>query len=268
MLLSSPQNSEIKHLQKLLKKSRIRRENNRFVIEGEREILRAIEAGYTIESFFKIKGASIDKETEAAINQTNANQYIVISSLWHRIAMRSGTEKLVALAVQKKHDLNSLSLSSNSIIMVVEAAEKPGNIGAILRTAAGLELDAVILSNTKTDLYNPNLIRSSLGGIFFIPIGLATSEDILKFLRKQKVNIITAALNENAQQSPLFVYELPCALVMGSEDKGVSQLWMENSDHIVEIPMSKNIDSLNLSVSAGILMYDALKQNGRLKDSL
>ena len=268
MLLSSPQNSEIKRLQKLLKKSKTRRESNRFVIEGEREILRAIEAGYTIESFFKIKGASLDKKTEATIHQTHANQYVVTSLLWDRIAMRSGTEKLVALAVQKKHDLKSLSLSSNSLIMVVEAAEKPGNIGAILRTAAALKLDAVLLANAKTDLYNPNLIRSSLGGLFFTPIGLATSEEILKFLRKQKVNIITAALNENAQHSPLFRYELPCALVMGSEDKGVSQLWIENTDHIVEIPMSKNIDSLNLSVSAGILMYDALKQNGRLKDSL
>ena len=123
MLVSRPQNSEIKRLQKLLKKSKTRSENNRFVIEGEREILRAIEAGYTIESFFKIKGAILDKKTEATIHQTHANQYVVTSLLWDRIAMRYGTEKLVALAGQKKHDLKSLSLSSNSLIMVVEAAE-------------------------------------------------------------------------------------------------------------------------------------------------
>lgn len=268
MRLSSLQNPEIKRLQKLIQKSKARKESGRFVVEGKREILRAIAAGYTLEGLFIEENVILDGKTKRIFEQTGAKQYELSKNLFENVAIRSNTIQMVALGKQKKHPLNDLKCSSKSLVMVVEGAEKPGNIGALLRTAAAFEWDAVLIANSKTDLYNPNVIRSSLGGLFFVPVAVASSQEILSFLKDHKFTIATAALSANNTSSQHFDYPLPCALVVGSEDLGVSPIWIEEASHIVKIPMSTNIDSLNLSVSAGILMYEALSKNGLLKDSL
>lgn len=268
MLLSSPHNPTLKQLQKLLHKSKARKTLNRFVIEGEREVLRAIAGGYAIEAFFVLEGAVVSPETQKMMAQTQAKHYELPPKLLHKVAVRSTTEQMVAVAVSKEHSLSQLKLPKKAFVLVIEAAEKPGNIGAILRTAAAFQIDAVLIADPKTDLYNPHIIRASLGGLFFVPVAEASSAEILAYLNEQNMAIATAALAPNNTKSNQFKYQLPCAVVMGSEDRGVSSLWLEAATHIVKIPMTDHIDSLNLSVSAGILMYEALAKNGRLKDSL
>lgn len=210
----------------------------------------------------------LENKTQYLLEQTGAKQYRLPKNMFNKVAIRSNTIQMVALGKQKKHPLSELKCSSKSLIMVVEGAEKPGNIGALLRTAAAFEWDAVLIADAKTDLYNPNVIRSSLGGLFFVPIAVASSTEILSYLKYHKFTIATAALSDNSISSQNFDYPLPSALVVGSEDCGVSPIWLEEATQIVKIPMSTNIDSLNLSVSAGILMYEALSKNGLLKDSL
>jgi len=268
MRLSSVQNPEIKRLQKLIQKSKARKVSGQFVMEGEREILRAIAAGYTLEALYIEENAILENKTRHLLAKTEVKQYQLPKDLFEKVAIRSNTVQMVALGKQKKHPLSALKCSSKSLMMVVEGAEKPGNIGALLRTAAAFEWDAVLIADSKTDLYNPNVIRSSLGGLFFVPIAVASSTEILSFLKDHKFTIVTAALSDNSIASQNFDYPLPSALVVGSEDHGVSPIWLEEATQIVKIPMSKNIDSLNLSVSAGILMYEALSKNRLLKDSL
>jgi len=268
MRLSSPQNPEIKRLQKLLQKSKYRKESGRFVVEGEREILRAIAAGYTLEAFYIQEDVVLDSNTKQIFNQTGGKQYELPATLLNKVAMRSNTIQMVALGIQKEHPLEALKLSSKSLVMVVEGAEKPGNIGALLRTAAGLGWDAILIADPKTDLYNPNVIRSSLGGLFFVPIAVSTTAEILSYLKEHHFTVATAALANNYTSSASYGYPLPCALVVGSEDRGVSPMWLTQATDIIKIPMATDIDSLNLSVSAGILMYEALSKNGLLKDSL
>ena len=141
--------------------------------------------------------------------------------------------------------------------MVIEAPEKPGNIGALYRTAVAADFDAVIIANPKTDFYNPNSIRSSLGCLFLLPTALASSEAAIDYLKQKEVLIAAAALVPGAQSYDAFEYPTPCALVVGTESTGLDQQWIEAAHHQLIIPMASAVDSLNLSVSAGILMYQA-----------
>jgi TrmH family RNA methyltransferase len=143
---------------------------------------------------------------------------------------------------------------------VVEAPEKPGNIGALLRTAAAANWEAVIIANPKTDLYHPQIIRNSMGGVFSIPIAADDSEKVISFLEKNNFNITAAALHNEAKHYKRVKYQRPLALVFGTEDKGLDPIWFKKVQQIVKIPVKFPIDSLNLSVSAGILMYHCGEQ--------
>ena len=168
---------------------------------------------------------------------------------------------MIAVAEAKSHALSDLKLKDNALILVIEAPEKPGNIGALLRTAAAADFDAVIIANPKTDLYNPNSIRASVGGIFRMPIALDQSKAVITYLLDHEIFIATAALKEGALPYHEFEFKTPCALVIGAEDTGLHDDWLENTHQNIIIPMSEKVDSLNLSVSAGILMYEAKKKN-------
>ena len=143
---------------------------------------------------------------------------------------------------------------------MLEAPEKPGNIGAILRTAAAADWNAVIIANPKTDIYHPQIIRNSMGGIFTIPVFTDSSENVISFLSKNGFNIIAAALDPNSKHYKRVKYSSPLALVFGTEDKGLDKKWTKIAQQIVKIPVKYPIDSLNLSVSAGILMYHCGEQ--------
>lgn len=262
--ISSINNPEIKLLRLLFQKSRERKKHKRFVIEGEREILKAIRGKYKFESFYVYKGSETHFSS-LLIKMFSTRINLVKPSVFEQLSIRSGSEKVIAVAHSKTHELKNLNVSEKSLILVAEAPEKPGNIGALYRTAAAAKIDAIIIANPKTDFYNPNSIRSSLGSVFLLPTAMAPSEKVISFLNDKGFNIVTAAINKNAIRYDLFDYKTPCALVMGTESSGLDDLWMKNTNQNIIIPMDKTIDSLNLSVSAGILMYEAKRKNNLLK---
>lgn len=262
--ISSNHNPEIKFLNLLNKKSTERKKSGNFVIEGLREIKRAIKKGYSIKTLFIHEKALLD-EIDDQINLKKFNSlYVIKKSLFEKITYRSGSEKVIAIAETKIHTLNRLKLPQNPFVLVIEAPEKPGNIGAILRTCSAVGIDAVIIANPKTDIYNPNIIRSSLGAVFSNQIATDSSKKIISFLKEKKIRVIVSALKKNSTSFNNVNYTLPCAIVLGSEDQGLTNNWLTIANEIIRIPMSENIDSLNLSVSAGILMYEAIKQNKKI----
>jgi len=220
------------------------------VVSGERELSRAVEMGYNIDTLFY----RVDYD-EKIIKVHSDSVFELSSALFDRVSMRSGSEEVIAILETKSHHIKDISVDNDSRVLVVEAPEKPGNIGALLRTAAAAGWDAVIIANPKTDLYHPQIIRNSMGGVFSIPIASANSEEVISFLEANAFNISAAALDHKAKHFKRVKYQRPLALVFGTEDKGLDQKWLKKAQQIVQIPVKFPIDSLNLSVSAGILMY-------------
>ena len=253
--ISSAQNPMIKKLNLLTSKSRVRKKENRFVVSGERELTRAVEMGYNVDTLFY----RVDYD-EKIIRVHSDSVYELSSALFDRLSKQSGSEEVIAILETKSHHIKDITVDNDCRVLVVEAPEKPGNIGALLRTAAAAGWDAVIIANPKTDLYHPQIIRNSMGGVFCIPIASASSEEVISFLEVNAFNISAAALNNEAKHFKRVKYQRPLALVFGTEDKGLSQKWLKKAKHIVQIPVKFPIDSLNLSVSAGILMYHCVDE--------
>ena len=262
-VIKSPKNLELKKMLLLYKKSRERKKQGLFVIEGEREIINALKSNYILERIFLEEGISFNNvNIKSVINNTPTS--VIEKKTFKKISIRSGGEKIIAIARGKLHILKTLKLSRKSLIVVLEEPEKPGNIGALYRTAAAAKIDAIIISNPKTDFYNPNSIRSSLGDIFKIPTAIESNENVISYLKKKEFNILTTFIKKDSVRYNEFDYQLPCALVMGSESEGLSNLWSKVASENLVIPMAKTSNSLNLSVSAGILIYEAIRKNNKL----
>lgn len=257
--ITSIQNSYIKELFQLKEKSRERKKSGSFLIEGAREISLAIKGNYDIETilFYPI----LFSEDQLKSLETPQQTIIQISKeVYQKLAHRDTTEGVIAVAKTKTHDLNSIQFKSkHPLILVAEAPEKPGNIGAILRTADAANVDAVIIANPKTDLYNPNIIRSSVGCIFTNQIAIGSTAEIISFLKEKQISIYCAAL----QASEVYTtqdFTKATALVMGTEATGLSDEWLQQSTQNIIIPMQGEIDSMNVSVAAGILIFEAVRQ--------
>ena len=257
--LSSSKNPEIKRLRLLSQKSRERKKQGVFVIEGMRELEKAIAGNYKITGLFIEEGYESEFQV-LTTKLSDADLFLVSSSIFEQISFRSGSEKVMAIAESKNHSLSKFKLQKNALILVIEAPEKPGNIGALYRTAAAADFDGVIIANPKTDFYNLNSVRSSLGCLFALPTAIGTSQEVITYLNDNEYFIATAALQPDALAYDEFDYKTPCALVMGTESTGLNTNWLETSHQHLIIPMSSKVDSLNLSVSAGILMYQARRK--------
>ena len=205
---------------------------------------------------------NFNKNIIDAIN--NSPTSVIEKKTFEKISIRSGGEKIIAIARIKSHELNTLKLTRKSLVVVLEAPEKPGNIGALYRTAAAAKIDAIIISNPKTDFYNPNSIRSSLGDIFKIPTAIESNQNVVSFLKKEGFNIFTTFIKIDSVRYDEFDYQLPCALVIGSESEGLSNFWSKVANENLVIPMAKTSNSLNLSVSAGRIIYEAVRKNNKL----
>ncbi|MDC3240830.1 RNA methyltransferase [Flavobacteriaceae bacterium] len=263
-LIQSTKNPELKQLRLLFEKARERKKKKLFVIEGEREIKKAILSDYSFTQIFMEDGsAPVEPEVQTLALHTPA--FRVERKAFERISKRSGSEKIMAVAQIKSHELGDLTLTDQALVLVIEAPEKPGNIGALFRTAAAAKMDAVIIANPKTDFYNPNSIRSSLGSIFLLPSALAPSSEVISYLNTKSFAIVAAAIEPNAIPYDQYKYNTPCALVLGTESTGLEANWLQAAHQSLIIPMAKTVDSLNLSVSAGILMYEAQRKNKRLE---
>ncbi|PKV52182.1 TrmH family RNA methyltransferase [Aquimarina sp. MAR_2010_214] len=262
--IKSFQNDKIKFLNQLKEKSRVRKREKRFIIEGKREITLAIQGGYSISQLYYCSSIITYEEISTLIT-TFSHQielFEITLEIYQKLAYRTTTEGVIALMISKDIGIENFTLSStNPLILVAEAPEKPGNIGALLRTADAAQLDAVFIANPKTDIYNPNIIRSSVGCIFTNKIATGSSENIIDFLKKHNIHIYGAALQKSVDYHTQD-YTKPSALVVGTEATGLSNIFLENATQNIKIPMSGVIDSMNVSVAAGILIFEAKRQRG------
>lgn len=259
--ITSTQNQKIKNLVLLQQKSSERRNAGLFVVEGQREIMHCVTNGYVIDSLFTLdESLGMDILCQQTILSGSAPMvYLVNQKVYEKIAYRGGTEGIIATVRVKEHTLAELQLSESPLVVVLESVEKPGNLGAILRSADAAGVDAVIVCDPLTDLYNPNLVRSSIGAIFSVPCVACSSDECIDFLKERGIQILTAQL----QDSSLYYdtdMKRPTAIVMGTESTGLTNVWRKAADAHIRIPMLGKLDSLNVSVSAAVLMYEAVRQ--------
>jgi TrmH family RNA methyltransferase len=257
--ITSIQNPIIKSLVQLQEKAKARKQSGTFLIEGKREISIAIKGGYEIETLLFLP--EICSETETRKFSENAEIIAISKDVYQKLAYRDTTEGILAVAKTKSLRLSDLELSENPLILVAEAPEKPGNIGALLRTADAANLDAVIIANPKSDLYNPNIVRSSVGCLFTNQIATGTTSEIIAFLKERKINFYCATL-QNSTSYHTQDYTTPTALVVGTEATGLTQEWRDAATQNIIIPMQGEIDSMNVSVAAAILIFEAKRQRG------
>lgn len=256
--ITSLQNPLVKYLFTLTQKSKQRKEQQQFLIEGKREISLALEAGYLIEQLFICLDILSEVEVEKLFSGYKCTA--ISTQVYEKLTYRSSTEGILALAQCKNHALSGVEFQkAHPLVLVAEAPEKPGNIGALLRTADAAGIDAVYIANPKTDLYNPNIIRSSVGTVFTVPIFMGSSEEIRSHLQQQGFAIYCAALTAS-QPYDQVSYKGRMAIVVGTEDTGLSPTWLKASTQNIIIPMQGKIDSMNVSVSAAILIFEAVRQ--------
>jgi TrmH family RNA methyltransferase len=227
---------------------------------GQREIRLALMSGFTINTLLYCSRLITPLELEGLKATGTVAEMIECSlDVFNRVAYRKDTGGVVAIALQKRISFDGIKLKEKPLLLVLESVEKPGNLGAVLRTADAAGLDAVIICDPQTDIYNPNTVRSSIGCIFTVPVVTSSSSETLAWLREKKISSCATALTANHLYNETD-YRKPSAIIMGTESTGLSQTWLEGADDLIKIPMKGRIDSMNVSVSAAIVVFEALRQ--------
>ena len=259
--ITSIQNPFIKSLVLLHEKSKFRKQTGTFLIEGKREIELALKGNYEIETILFLPEIISQSQIMTLMQNKVIDLIEINKDVYKKLAYRDTTEGIIAVAKSKSLLLADLKLSKNPLILIAESPEKPGNIGAILRTADAANLDAVIIANPKSDLYNPNVVRSSVGCLFTRQIATGTTSEIITYLKSQKIDFYCATLQDSVSYHTQD-FKTPTAIVVGTEDTGLTEEWRENSIKNIIIPMQGEIDSMNVSVAAAILIFEAKRQRG------
>jgi TrmH family RNA methyltransferase len=258
-MITSTHNPAIKNILLLQEKPRARKEQDLIVIEGVREVALAMAAGFELTALYFCPAVIDEEESREVFSVSLPGRIEVSEQVFSRIAYREGSGGMIALARPKRLKLTDLRPGPSPLILVLETVEKPGNLGALLRTADAANVDAVIVCDPQTDIYNPNAIRSSVGCIFTVRVVTATSQETIDWLRDQKIRTFATALTATE-----FYHESdfcqPAAIVMGSEATGLSKTWLEQADTLIKVPMMGKIDSMNVSASAAIVVFEARRQ--------
>ncbi|WP_027381279.1 TrmH family RNA methyltransferase [Chryseobacterium daeguense] len=252
MLIESFQNDKIKNITKLLTDNRFRKKSEVFVVEGQQENDRAQKFGFEPVEFFICENIFQSELPKGKI-------HLVSDKVYEKIAYRGTSEGIIGIYKTKESDLSTFKPKENSTVIIVEGVEKPGNLGAILRSCEAFGIDALIVSDGKTDFYNPNVIRSSVGCLFGMQIFQAENSETLEFLKKNSFNIYTTIMDENAEDLYKRDFKQKSAVLFGTEHSGLSDFWIGKGKNTL-IPMSGSIDSLNLSNAVAITCYETLKQ--------
>ncbi|MCF6213663.1 MAG: RNA methyltransferase [Flavobacteriaceae bacterium] len=263
--ITSPHNTYIKDLVLLKEKSKARKKTGRFLIEGLRELNLALQGNYIIDTVLFDTNLISSESVETLINKQGLKdtpELIEISTaVYHKLAHRDTTEGILAVAQAKSHSLLDINFKAEKpLILVTESIEKPGNIGALLRTADAANVEAVLIANPKTDVYNPNCIRSSVGCVFTNQIAVDSTENIIKYLQSNNINVYCATLSDSSQNYHSQDYNKATAIVVGTEATGLTQEFINAATQNIMIPMQGKIDSMNVSVSAAILIFEAKRQ--------
>lgn len=255
--ITSVQNPYIKQLVQLQEKAKARRESGTFLIEGVREIELAIKGGYELQTVLvcpDVADRPIFRSSDHPIEEIEISREV-----YQKLAYRDTTEGLLAVAKTKDTSLVSLKLPENPLILIAESPEKPGNIGALLRTADAAGIDAVIIADPLTDLYNPNIVRSSVGGLFTVQVATGSTKEVLGFLQQRGISLFSACLQDSVAYDAQD-FRSACAIAVGPEASGLSQPWRDAAKQNVLIPMRGELDSMNVSVAAAVLIFEAVRQ--------
>ncbi len=262
MLISSLQNSSVKNLVKLTK-ARERKVQNLFVIEGARELSLALAGDYSVEEVYVCYELFENTRYPDVLDRIDDDRIVEITpQVFQKVSYRTSSDGLIAVARPKSHYLSDIQLSENPFMIILESVEKPGNLGAILRTADAAAVDAVIVCDPQTDIYNPNVVRSSVGGLFSVQTAVCTSDEAMAWLNENKIASYAAEL-EAAEWYQGIDFGGPSAIVMGTEAEGLTNSWLNYATKRIKIPMRGKIDSLNVSVSTAVLTFEAMRQRGR-----
>ncbi|MCF8245767.1 MAG: RNA methyltransferase [Saprospiraceae bacterium] len=264
--ITSPQNPLIKNIAVLGAKARDRREQGLFVAEGLREVELAFRSGFEAEVLLFEEAVTLFSVVENLVENAAQKPAEVIATsaqVFEKIAYRTGVPNVVAVFKMKTATLADLELSETPLLLIMESVEKPGNLGAMLRTADAAGVDAVLVCDPHTDVFNPNAIRASLGAIFTVPVVALASEEAVSFLRSKNIKIMATWLEA---ATSLYATDLrqPLAFVLGAEATGISKFWVEQADERIIIPMVGQVDSLNVSASAAIVLFEAVRQRGMI----
>lgn len=258
--VTSVHNPKIKQLLALQQKSSERRESGIFVVEGKREIMHCLEAGFKVETAF-VCPELLGEELPVLGDFTTVQ---VTKEVYARISYRESTEGIIAEVRSRQLSLEDIPDRKDPLLIVLERVEKPGNLGAVLRSADACGADAVIVCDPLTDIYNPNLIRASIGAVFTVPTVACTSGEAISWLKKKGISILTAQLQDSALYYDTDMTK-GTAIVMGTESTGLTETWRKAADAHIRIPMLGRLDSLNVSVSAAILLFEAVRQRQEKK---
>ncbi|MCQ9640371.1 RNA methyltransferase [Chryseobacterium sp. WG14] len=252
MLIESFQNDKVKNVTKLLTDNRFRKKSNVFVVEGQQENERAVHYHFEPLEYFICENIFKGNTPDGKI-------HYVSEKVYEKIAYRGSSEGIIGVYQAKEALLSSFVPKENATVIIVEGVEKPGNLGAILRSCEAFGIDALIVADGKTDFYNPNVIRSSVGCLFGMEVYQAENEETLKFLQQNKFNIYTTLMDESAEDLYKKDFKQRSAVLFGTEHSGLSDFWMGKGQNTL-IPMAGSIDSLNLSNAVAITCYESLKQ--------
>ena len=252
MTIESLQNEKIKNMNRLITDNRFRKKSGVFVVEGKQENERALQFGFENIEFYIC-------ENIFGINHPEGKIHFVSSQVYEKLAYRGSSEGIIGIYKTKEFNLNEFSPEENASVIVVESVEKPGNLGAILRSCEAFGIDALIVTDTKVDFYNPNVLRSSVGCFFGMNVFSASNEETLAFLQKNNFKIYTTFMDESAEDLYQKNFTEKSALFFGTEHSGLSDFWLNKGENIL-IPMAGTIDSLNLSNAVAIACYEILRQ--------
>ena len=254
-VISSKNNETYKFLVKVSKKSNVRKKNQKFIVEGLKEINLCINSNYEIDSFFT---SNKNFDFKNIIYNNCEKKFLLTKDLIETVTYRS-TSQIIAIVKRKEFDITKVKLSENELLLILDKPEKPGNIGAIFRTFNAFGFKNIIISDSSTEIYNPNIIRSSLGAVFCLNIFELDQEDTISFLKENHFSIYGSLIkSKNIIQKINF--KRRCAILMGTESSSINEFFLKNSCSTFKIPMHGDVDSLNLSVSTAIILYEAMNQ--------
>lgn len=249
----------------MLVKLRERRDRDKaglFLIEGYREINRALDKNIEISEFYYSPDWFLGENEPALIEKIKkigAEVFEVSKDVFAKFTYRDRPDGLLAVAKQWHLGLNDIKLSERPFLLVVEAIEKPGNLGTILRSADGAGVDAVIVCDQVTDIFNPNVVRSSTGVLFSVPIVVSDSKTVYDWLKSKNIQIVSTTPDTDQIYTKADLTK-PIAIVMGSEQYGLTDFWLKNCDLPIRIPMHGQADSLNVAMATGLMVYEAERQ--------
>jgi len=260
MQIESLQNDKIKSLSRLISDNRYRKKSEVFVVEGKQENERARKFGFEIVEYYineEIFGNTVPE----------GKTHFVSKNIYEKIAYRGTSEGIIGVYKTKNQEISDFVPKENATVIIVESIEKPGNLGAILRSCEAFGIDALIVTDTKVDVYNPNVVRSSVGCIFGMKIFQSTNEKVFEFLNENQFSIYTTIMDKSSEDLAARNFNKKSAVIFGTEHSGLSDFWIGKGKNTL-IPMSGTIDSLNLSNAVAITCYETLRQKRHKKTAL